>query len=121
MKEQHNFHDGSIDGLISFNKEARLFLRTAAQKKFTLVLRNVDALVARNFRQGDVILEVEIVQPAELDVVDIRDLNQRIDEDMKTFPLNDWRTTTQQQGLEAVVISPSYGCTLVATFKSTNS
>ena len=78
----------------------------------------MDALVASNFRQGNVILGLEIVQPGELDVADIRDLNQRNDEDMKTFPLHDWRTKTQQQGLEAVGISPSYGCTLVATCKS---
>lgn len=39
MNDQLNFHDGSIDGLFSSNEEVHLFLRIAAEKKFTLVLR----------------------------------------------------------------------------------
>jgi hypothetical protein len=58
-----NFHDGFIDGLLVNGLDARVFLRTASQEKFTIVLSGVKSLVLDDFRQGNIILSVDWLDP----------------------------------------------------------
>jgi hypothetical protein len=109
-----NFHDGFIDGLLVNGLDARVFLRTASQEKFTIVLSGVKSLVLDDFRQGNIILSVDWLDPASLHDESVRRLYQVA---QKSSVEERWILDAQTEGLHALEIIPSYGGALAAIFQ----
>jgi hypothetical protein len=65
--DQHGFlanptlHDGFVDGLLlEDEKRATVLLRTVGGEKFKMQLNGVEAFVCDDFRQGNIILHIQI-------------------------------------------------------------
>ena len=100
--ELPGFHDGFLDGLLSLGSEARMLLRKECGEKFTLVLRDVEALQGDNFRQGNIIFDVVFLGPDELELSDVSELYEFSQEWMKTFSLAEWSEKANAKGLKAI-------------------
>jgi hypothetical protein len=111
-----NFHDGFLDGFLLSKSEARIFLRTAREEKFSLILHGVEALRANDLREGNIILSVTFLEPEQLDVSFVHEVYQYSDEHKKGFILEAWIRSAVQKNLKALEILPSYGCTALAIF-----
>ena len=108
MDNQPNFHDGFLDGLIASKEAVRVFLRTVRGEKFTLFLEGVSMLTVNGFREGNIILGLDFLEPAQLEL----DPKAAADCDL---PI--WVEKAKEKQLRAVEISPSYGGTLLAIFQ----
>lgn len=117
MDNQPSFHDGFVDGMVTFDSVVRVFLRTELGEKFTLVLHDVENLVVTRLRQGNIILSIDFLEAEGLDVSHFRDFHQLSNEQVKDTDINIWRAKMQEKNLRAVEIAPSYGATLVALFR----
>lgn len=111
-----NFHDGFVDGLLTSGRETSVFLRTVNGEKFTVVLHGVENLVLNDFRQGNIILSVDWLDPVEIHDSSIRDFSHLNDEAMTDAVRERWIEETKGKKLLAVEIMPSYGANLVAIF-----
>jgi hypothetical protein len=78
----------------------------------------MEALRANDFREGNIILDVEFFESNQLDASFVLDVYQYSDEHKKRFVMEDWLRAAAQKRLMAVEISASYGGTLLAVFKS---
>lgn len=114
---QPNFHDGFVDGVLTSKSEARVFLRTANEEKFTLILHDVETLLVKGFRQGNIILGVDFLEIEQFKPDFIFEAYEYNDVYIKQFVLGDWVTKAREKNLRGIEISPSYGSTLLATFK----
>ena len=61
-----DFHDGLLEGLLVSGSSAKVFLKTVAGERFTLVLEGVKQLRAQNFHEGNIVLSVDFIQPEQL-------------------------------------------------------
>jgi hypothetical protein len=61
-----DFHDGYLEGLFVARSIAKIFLKTVAGERFTLVLDGVEQLRAQNFHEGNIIFDVEFFEPEQL-------------------------------------------------------
>ena len=59
-----NFHDGYVDGVLTSGRDTSIFLRTVNAKKFTIILHGVEQLVLNDFRQGNIVSSVDLLEPA---------------------------------------------------------
>lgn len=118
MGSPPDFHDGYIDGVILSDSAARIFLRTLSGDRFTLVLNQLDALRVNDLRKGNIVLEIRFLEPRQVDSSFVFELYGYSDEDKKAFLSNEWVENAEQKGLTALEITPSYGCTILATFGS---
>lgn len=118
MTSQPNFHDGFVDGLILFKSKVHIFLRTISGGKYTLILYEMEALRANDIREGNIILDVDFFESNQLDVSFIFEVYQYSDEHKKKFVVEDWIRAASQKRLKGIEISTSYGCTLLAIFKT---
>ena len=118
MTSQPNFHDGFLDGLLLDKSRIYIFLRTISGGKYTLILHEMEALRANDFREGNIILDVEFFESNQLDASFVLDVFQYSDEHKRRFVMEDWLRAAAQKRLTGVEISASYGGTLLAVFKS---
>ncbi len=118
MDSPPDFHDGFIDGVLLSDSEARIFLRTVSGDRFTLALNEVEALRVNDLRQGNIVFEIRFLEPRQLDSSFVFELYEYSDEHKKTFVLKEWIEKALQNNLTALEITPSYGCTILAVFKS---
>src|SRR5258707_9845366 len=118
MDSPPDFHDGFIDGILLSDTGARIFLRTVSGDHFTLALNEIDALRVNDLKQGNIVFEVRFLEPRQLDSSFVFELYEYSDEHKKTFVLKEWIEKAVQKGLTALEITPSYGCTILAVFKS---
>ena len=81
-------------------------------------MRGLELLRGDEFSEGNIIFDVVFLGPDELDVSDVCELYQFSEEAMKTFSLSEWATKAKANGLKAVQVSPSYGCSVQALFRS---
>jgi hypothetical protein len=117
MIDQVDFHDGYVDGLLTFNSVVQILLRSVAGEKFTLTLRGVEAFRADDLRQGNIILELRLLTVDQIDALFIFDLYGYSNESRQGFSLNAWVERAKGEGLLALDIQPSYGCSISAIFK----
>jgi hypothetical protein len=103
-----DLHDGFFDGLwFSANKSIRLFVRTVAGGRSTIVLTDVEALNINRLRAGNIIFELVLIAPDELtieDMTQVYDLKPE-DEDMARKLLS----KAKERSLSALGMSTSYG------------
>ena len=117
MINQIDFHDGYVDGVLVSGDATRIFLRTVREARFTLTLTGVDALHFEDFKQGNIIFELNFLSLNELEPSFIFELYDYNDELKNRFVLNDWVATAKKRGLQVMEITPSYGCSISALFK----
>jgi hypothetical protein len=113
-----DFHDGLLEGLCVFGSEAKIFLKTFKEQKFTLTRGGVERLHAENFWEGNIILSLGFLTLEQLTVEDISEAYHFNGEVPPDFVMKDWIESAKQRNLQAMEISSSYGCTALAFFKS---
>jgi hypothetical protein len=111
-----DFHDGYLDGILVSGRSARLFLRTVDGPLFTLLLHQVEALRADDFRQGNIIFEVNLLNLGQINESFVFQLYDYGDYHKDKFVLADWKTQATQKGLSGLEITTSYGCELWSIF-----
>ena len=113
-----DFHDGSLDGLLVSKSQVALFLRTAREEKFMLMLQGVERLHAENFREGSIIFSVDFLTPEQLTPEHISETYGFSANVPSGFVMKDWIAAAKERGLQALEISSSYGCEALVLFKS---
>ncbi len=111
-----DFHDGHLEGLFVSGGTAKIFLRTFAGQAWTLVLHEVERMSATQFWEGNIILDLRILQPEQLTQDAVLDA-YHADKPWKGFVMQDWIRDSKQRGLQAVEISASYGCEAEILFR----
>ncbi len=86
--------------------------------RFTLTLNELEALRVNDLRKGNTVFEVVFREPKQLGASFVFELYGYSDEHKKTFALEQWVEQSPRKGLKALEITPSYGCTILAIFKS---
>jgi hypothetical protein len=111
-----NFHDGYVDGVLVAEGSASIFLRTVSSEKFTIILRGVKSLVMNDFRQGNIILDLEWVDA--MNISDSAILDYYSMPKGEAAVLRDrWIKEINGRQLHAIEISPSYGANLTAILR----
>jgi hypothetical protein len=118
MSSLPDFHDGFVDGVLLSKSDARILLRTVNGDRFTLILNELEALRVDDFRKGNIVFEVVFLMPRQLDSSFVFEVYGYSDEGKRTFVLGEWAEKAAQKVLTAIEITPSYGCTILAIFKS---
>jgi hypothetical protein len=118
MNSPPDFHDGFVDGVLLSDPSARILLRTVEGDRFTLMLNELEALRVNDLRKGNIVFEIAFLEPKQLDASFVFELYGYSDEHKKTFVLDEWVKEATRKGLTAIEITPSYGCTILAIFKS---
>jgi hypothetical protein len=112
-----DLHDGFFDGLwLSVDKRARLFVRTVAGERSTIILTDVEALNIYGLRAGNIIFDVVLIAPDKLTVQDIEQAY-----DLKSSDVEMARQLlgkAQEQGFSGLEINPSYGAEGTAIFRT---
>jgi hypothetical protein len=111
-----NFHDGHVDGVLVAEGSASIFLRTVSSEKFTIVLRGVKSLVMNDFRQGNIILDLEWVDAMNISDSAILDYYWMPKGEAAVLRER-WIKEIKGSQLHAIEISPSYGANLTAIFR----
>jgi hypothetical protein len=57
-----DFHDGFLDGVFVSGSQAAILLRTLEGQKFKLVLRDVERLHVENFREGNIVFSMDLLE-----------------------------------------------------------
>jgi hypothetical protein len=116
-----DFHDGYFDGIrIGPNKVVQLFLRTANEESFILVLDGVEALTLTDVKAGNIILDLVFRSTEKIAQSDIEELYGVGGDTSKVMSL---LNRAMGQGLQVLEINPSYGAqglVLFETWKSIN-
>jgi hypothetical protein len=108
MASLPELHDGFFDGVwLSSDKVARIFVRTQAGERFTIILSGIEALHITSIKAGNIIFEVAVVAPDKLSLKYIEDAYalRGGQEEMSHRLL----TRAQEQRLSGLEINSSYG------------
>jgi hypothetical protein len=117
-----NLHDGFLDGiLLAGENRATVLLRTVAGQSFSMQIIGVEALVCNDFRQGNIIFDVQIVSRVvasedtlgHLFVPPHPDAALEFHDEHKRF-LGRQISRIKDGELKLVSIESSYGCNLKA-------
>jgi hypothetical protein len=116
MNDLPKFHDGYLDGVLtSEDKTARFFLRTMDGKLYTLVLRGLELMTVKNFKQGNIIFDLLFFTAEQLTV-------ERIAEIYEVEPNSAMAQKmflhARSKCLQALEMSSSYGAECVALFNA---
>ena len=113
-----SFHDGSFDGvLIPAKNKAHLFLTTADNKRFTVAFDGVRALRLSNIRQGNIVLDISLVNTDQLTEGHIESAYELSDigRDRQVAGL---LASARQEGLRMFEMTTSFGAEGVVLFKN---
>ena len=112
-----DLHDGFFDGLwLSTDKRARLFVRTVAGERSTIILTDVEALNIFGLRAGNIILDLVVIAP---DKLTVKDIEQAYDlKSGEAEKASQLLRKAQEQGLSGLEINPSYGAEGTAIFRA---
>jgi hypothetical protein len=117
-----SFHDGYVTGLKSDGRgSAQIFLSNVDGQPFILSLSGVKHLWCDDFRAGNIVYSVKVRHRVHVEVAEFEDLFHSPHPSVATEYVEEHnRFVQEQQRLIAdgeamlVVITPSYGCTLLA-------
>jgi hypothetical protein len=112
VKTFSQFHDGSLDGLLTSNSSVHLFLSTEDRKSFVLEVEGVLSLKADGFREGSSIFDVLVREGDEVKSEDVFQLYGFADKEKARAKFQSLR-----EGKPIVVeVNPSYGaaCLILA-------
>jgi hypothetical protein len=103
-----NLHDGFFDGLwLSANKSVRLFVRTVAGERSTIVLTDVEALNINGLGAGNIIFELVLIAPDKLtmeEMTEVYDLKPNEEDKARKF-----LSKAKERSLSALEMSTSHG------------
>lgn len=119
MIDSPRLHDGFFEGIrVKDDKSARLFFRELDGKQYELDLGSVEYLLANEFKEGNIILDLTIEQGKDCDITRLERLFDA--EYLKNNPdfLTKLQHRIETEGLTLVSINPSYGCSFVALCKT---
>jgi hypothetical protein len=106
MSDIPNFHDGFFDGFwLGDGGCVRLFVRTQAGERFTIVLSSVAAMKLSNVKAGNIMFDVVITPPEDVataDVGDVYDITRAMEVEQR-------RLQAHEKHLSLLTISSSYG------------
>jgi hypothetical protein len=114
MVELPNFHDGFFDGICISEKTAYLFLRTYLGERSTILLKEVERMNLSNFRAGNIIFDVVLVDARALTTEQIKQLYELSDAGKAEQLLK----KAQEQSLNVIEINPSYGAECTGLFRT---
>ena len=110
-----DMHDGFFDGLwTSENKSVHLFLRTETGERSTIVLKDVERMNVSNFKAGNIILDVVLVDSDVLTVEHIEQVYE-LSEPEKVQQL---LKKARERGLSSLEVNPSYGADCIVLFRT---
>jgi hypothetical protein len=113
-----DFHDGFFDGVwISAEKTVHLFVRTMDNKQFKIVLGGVKALKLSNIREGNIILDVCLVNTDQLTASHIATAYE-ISDASKNHQITNLLTSARQANLKMLQLRSSYGAEGVVLCRS---
>ena len=105
-------HDGRVLGIRLVEGVAQIEIKTVKDQPYDLTLHGLSRLRAMEFREGNIILDVRIVPGGCITGNLIAELLGCESGDECIEPVLE---LCAREHLKMVVISPSYGCSLVAT------
>lgn len=112
-----SLHDGWVAGLVVREGAAQVLLEDTEKRRYSLHLRQVERLLATDFREGNIILDV-VVRPCQSDdgklLARLHGL-QSVDKEGNFLAALLERAVAE--GALIVEINPSYGCSIVALCK----
>jgi len=107
-----NVHDAKLTCIFLKGKDAVIELETADRKTLRLMLIGVQRLVADNFREGNILLDVTVVTGPKVSIKDVaaaygvKPGNQKF--------LTEAIDLVVSGALTVVTLNPSYGCSLAS-------
>jgi hypothetical protein len=108
MTRLPNLHDGYFDGLwLSANKSVRLFVRTVAGERSTIVLNDVEALNINGLRAGNIIFDLVLIAPDKLTMEDMTHVYDLKPEE--TEKARQLLSKAKERSLFALEMNTSYG------------
>lgn len=110
-----NFHDAHLSGIdVRSERSTKLYFSTVRGEPFCLELLDVDRLRVSDFRQGNIVLDVQVRRFDQCEGEVVRDLYgispQQLDEPESSV----W---TARRQLLVLQVNPSYGAHLLAAFR----
>ncbi|CAN7503748.1 hypothetical protein LJR066_003317 [Acidovorax sp. LjRoot66] len=105
-------HDAKLIGILLRGKDAVIELETADRKTLRLVLFGVQRLVADNFREGNILLDVAVVTGSKVSIRDVAAAYGVKPENQKF--LTEVVDLVASGALTVVTLNPSYGCSLTS-------
>ncbi|MCC6141995.1 MAG: hypothetical protein IT389_15425 [Nitrospira sp.] len=119
--EQPRLHDGLLEGLhVKADKSATLCLKDVGGVQYELKLDSVEYLLANEFREGNIILDLTIERGKDCNGSLLRAL---FDSNyLKNHPefLDALQRRIETEDLALVSIDPSYGCSFLALCRTIN-
>jgi hypothetical protein len=120
-----SFHDGHVTSIVLGEKAATLGLKKSDGLDFELLLSGVEALQVEDFRQGNIVLELQVIAGRDPKVVGIDEYLERLFPSPHAKAASKYHETHSAflaariakiiSGEAAlVIVTPSYGCNLVA-------
>ena len=112
-----DLHDGFFDGVwLSPDKAARLFVRTEAGERSTIILSGVEALNVFGVRVGNIILDFALIAPENLTLKHIEDAHalKEGQAEMSQCLLSE----AQKLRLHGLEINSSYGAEGTVLFRA---
>jgi hypothetical protein len=107
--ELPSFHDGLFEGVwISIDKRVHLFLRTADNRPFTLVLGGVKRMKLSDVRQGNTILDLVLISTDQLTEEHIESVHE-ISDVNRQAQIAKLLASARQEKLKLLELSASYG------------
>jgi len=108
-----NLHDGALVGISSDNERIDLTVDDAEARRFHIILDGVVEFLATDFKQGNIILDVTIVQGGQTQANDLGTLNQsEYSQDEKY--LQKLHRRVVDESLYVLQLNPSYGCQIIS-------
>jgi hypothetical protein len=112
-----DLHDGFFDGVwLSADKGARLFVRTEAGERSTIVLGGVEALNISDLRAGNIIFDLVVIASDKLRAQHIEKAYDLKSGDVEMS--HRLLSNAQQQGLIGIEINTSYGAEGIVLFRA---
>jgi hypothetical protein len=115
MTNNSQFHDGLFKGFLIDGTNVRVYQSNAEGVRFDAVATGVIALIAGGFRAGNIILDVLVLDSAEVTKqhIELYDLRPDVEGERQKEQLI---AQVRQENLSLLEINPSYGgqCVILA-------
>lgn len=114
-RDMADLHEGLLNGVLVFDKRALIQATTVNGEPWTISLEGVSTLRVIDMREGNIILDCEVMETSEIAGDALEELfrgNQRDTE------LAHWKEQIDSGARKLLLITPSYGATVIALAKA---
>jgi hypothetical protein len=108
-----NLHDGNLLAISTIDGKIELALVDVESQRFYIRLDDVVEFLATDFKQGNIILDMTLVQGKDVQAVDLELLNSSEYSADQEY-LQNLHQRVVDQSLYVLQLNPSYGCQLIA-------